>query len=127
MTPPHPHGSAPLASACPGECVAAQAGAPRSGALSSPAAVASPDAATHGTRVWAPNTERHGVLPHSCLATTPAAPSAGDFSDDLLTIARVERLVLLMDAHRARKRHASTRGIMRRLRDVTARLAGAGV
>ena len=64
---------------------------------------------------------------HSCLATTPAAPSAGDFSDDLLTIARVERLVLLMDAHRARKRHASVKGIMRRLRDVTARLAGAGV
>lgn len=47
--------------------------------------------------------------------------------DDLLTIARVERLVLLTDAHRARKRHASVKGIMRWLRDVTARLAGAGV
>lgn len=127
---PHPHGSAPLASACPGECVAAQAGAPRSGA-GSQRAVASPDAATHGTRVWAPDPRRQRDLPHSCPVglpeLTPAASSAGGLSDDLLTIARVERLVLLMDAHRARKRHASTRGIMRRLRDVTARLAGAGV
>ena len=35
MITPHPHGSAPLASACPGECVAAQAGAPISGGTAS--------------------------------------------------------------------------------------------
>ena len=35
----------------------------------------------------------------------------------------VERLCLLTDAHKARRRHRSTAAILRRLRAVTARLA----
>lgn len=121
---PHSHGSASPASACPGECVAAQAGASISGVAS--LAVASPDTTTHGTAVRANRSSAaEGLAAHlSRPELTPAASSAGGLSADLLIIARVERLVLLMDAHRARKRHASTKGIMRRLRDVTARLAG---
>lgn len=51
---------------------------------------------------------------------------AAGLSEDLLIIARIERLMLLTDAYKARKRHASTKGIMRRLRGVTARLAAMG-
>lgn len=62
----------------------------------------------------------------SAGSTPPAASAVGDFSEDILIIARIERLMLLTDAHKARRRHASTKGIMRRLRDVTARLASIG-
>ena len=134
MTPAHPHGSAPpLAPARPGKCVAAQAGAPISG-VSSSLAAASPDTATHGTAVRANHTECAGVRAHSLSAlpeTTPASLDAS-ISDagalfEQTQIARIERLILLTDAHKARRRHASVKGIMRRLRDVTARLAGQGV
>ena len=132
MTPLHPHGSAsPLAPARPGECVAAQAGAPISG-VSSSLAVASPDTTTHGTAVRANLTECDGVRAQPCFCPTAPASLDASISDagglfEQTVIARIERLILLTDAHKARRRHTSVKGIMRRLRDVTARLAGAGV
>lgn len=77
------------------------------------------------------NPERHRALPHLPVGrTAPAFPDplisdAGDLFEET-QIARVERLILLTDAHKARRRHTSVKGIMRRLRDVTARLAGQG-
>lgn len=40
-----------------------------------------------------------------------------------LIIARAERLALITDAHKARKRHRNTKALMARLRAVTARIA----
>lgn len=104
---------------------------PNSG-VSSSLAVASPDTATHGTAVRANHTECAGVRAQPCFCPTTPASLDASISDagalfEATQIARIERLILLTDAHKARRRHASVKGIMRRLRDVTARLAGAGV
>lgn len=134
MNHPHTNGSVSPARACPGQQgMAVPAGVSDSGAPQravNPGPVARLCSGAAQDRGGNPQRQRD--LPHLLVGrTAPASPDApisdaGGFSEDLLTIARVERLILLTDAHKARRRHTSVNGIMRRLRDVTARLAGLG-
>lgn len=62
------------------------------------------------------------ALPTAAVANDAPVSAAAGFSEEL-TIAKAKRLALLTDAHRARKRHASTKALMAQLRRVTARLA----
>lgn len=62
------------------------------------------------------------ALPTAAVANDAPVSAAAGFSEEL-TIEKAKRLALLTDAHRARKRHASTKVLMAQLRRVTARLA----
>ena len=136
MTHSHTNGSAftSPARACPGQKgMAVPAGASDSGA---PQRAVNPDPVARlcsgAAQDRGGNPGRHRALPHLPVGRTAPAPMDASISDagalfEQTVIARIERLILLTDAHKARRRHASVKGIMRRLRDVTARLAGAGV
>lgn len=143
MTDPQTNGSAPPAPACPGQhgmavpAGVSDSGAPQRAVNPGPVArLCSGAAQDRGGNSDAQSVHSSLRIDHAECArdraqpfllalpeTTPAASAVGGFSDELL---KAERLVLLMDAHRARRRHASTQGIMRKLRGVTARLAMIG-
>lgn len=133
MTHPQTNGSVSPARARPGQKgMAVPVGASDSGALAravNPGPVARLCSGAAQDRGGNPRRQRD--LPHFPVGrTAPASLDtpisyAGDLFEET-QIARVERLILLTDAHKARRRHTSVKCIMRRLRDVTARLAGLG-